>query len=75
MSAFPTRLKKSEIAVKFKLQSLKLNLLLTDCSSGQGHFNVVSMPTRLGGDLEGEKIVHVHGRGDCVLAVSGKVKR
>ena len=36
---------------------------------------MVSVPTRVGGDVEGERIVHVHGRGDCVLAVSGEVKR
>ena len=36
---------------------------------------MVSLPTRVGGDVEGERIVHVHGRGDCVLAVSGEVKQ
>ncbi|XP_070208524.1 RCC1-like G exchanging factor-like protein [Littorina saxatilis] len=43
-----------------------------DGQTGQGHYDLISTPTHLGGDVEGEKIVQVHGRGDCVLAVSDK---
>ncbi|KAK7475627.1 hypothetical protein BaRGS_00033120 [Batillaria attramentaria] len=43
-----------------------------DGQTGLGHYNLVGSPTRIGGDVDGEKIVSVHGRGDCVLAVSDK---
>lgn len=44
----------------------------TDGQTGLGHYDLVSSPSRISGDIEGEKIVSVHGRGDCVLAVSEK---
>ncbi|XP_025091347.1 RCC1-like G exchanging factor-like protein [Pomacea canaliculata] len=43
-----------------------------DGQTGLGHYNSVSTPTLVKGDIEGEKIVSVHGKGDCVLAVSDK---
>ncbi|XP_076456866.1 RCC1-like G exchanging factor-like protein isoform X2 [Babylonia areolata] len=43
-----------------------------DGQTGQGHYDMISTPSRVGGDVEGEKVVQLHGRGDCVLAVSDR---
>lgn len=40
---------------------------------GQGHFDSIGLLSQVKGDIEGEKIVHVASRMDCVLAVSGNV--
>lgn len=37
---------------------------------GLGHYDVTSVPTKLGGDLAGVKVVQVATYGDCCLAVS-----
>lgn len=36
---------------------------------GLGHYNITNVPTKLGGDLTGVKIVQVATYGDCCLAV------
>lgn len=41
-----------------------------DGQTGIGHFDNEWTPTKLGGDIAGETIVHVSSAGDCVLAVS-----
>ncbi|XP_023393318.1 RCC1-like G exchanging factor-like protein [Pteropus vampyrus] len=41
-----------------------------DGQTGLGHYNITSVPTKLGGDLTGVKIVQVATYGDCCLAVS-----
>uniref|UniRef100_A0A8C8ZX79 RCC1-like G exchanging factor-like protein n=1 Tax=Prolemur simus TaxID=1328070 RepID=A0A8C8ZX79_PROSS len=41
-----------------------------DGQTGLGHYNVTSVPTKLGGDLAGVNIVQVATYGDCCLAVS-----
>lgn len=38
--------------------------------SGLGHYNITSVPTKLGGDIAGVNIVQVSSYGDCCLAVS-----
>jgi hypothetical protein len=40
---------------------------------GQGHFDSVGLLSQVKGDIEGENIVHIASRMDCVLAVSGNV--
>lgn len=55
----------------FKCGCQKNSLFAVALISGLGHYNSVSTPTLVKGDIEGEKIVSVHGKGDCVLAVSG----
>lgn len=40
--------------------------------SGLGHYNITSVPTKLGGDIAGVNIVQVSSYGDCCLAVSDK---
>ena len=43
--------------------------------TGQDHNNIVSTPTKVTGDIEGERIVSMATKADCVLAVSGiKIK-
>lgn len=37
---------------------------------GLGHYNITSVPTKLGGDLTGVNVVQVATYGDCCLAVS-----
>ena len=39
---------------------------------GLGNYSLAPEPTLVGGDIAGEKIIHVSSRADCVLAVSGK---
>uniref|UniRef100_I3MMB2 RCC1 like n=1 Tax=Ictidomys tridecemlineatus TaxID=43179 RepID=I3MMB2_ICTTR len=41
-----------------------------DGQTGLGHYDVTSVPTKLGGDLAGVKVVQVATYGDCCLAVS-----
>ncbi|XP_064152156.1 RCC1-like G exchanging factor-like protein isoform X3 [Loxodonta africana] len=41
-----------------------------DGQTGLGHYNVSSVPTKLGGDLAGVNIIQVATYGDCCLAVS-----
>nr|KAF6442068.1 RCC1 like [Rousettus aegyptiacus] len=41
-----------------------------DGQTGLGHYNITNVPTKLGGDLTGVKIVQVATYGDCCLAVS-----
>lgn len=38
--------------------------------SGLGHYNITSIPTKLGGDITGVNIIQVSSYGDCCLAVS-----
>lgn len=42
-----------------------------DGQTGLGHYNCESLPKRVLGDLENEKIVKLSSKSDCVLAVSG----
>ncbi|XP_035876741.1 RCC1-like G exchanging factor-like protein isoform X2 [Phyllostomus discolor] len=41
-----------------------------DGQTGLGHYNITSVPTKLGGDLASVNIVQVATYGDCCLAVS-----
>ncbi|XP_016080632.1 PREDICTED: Williams-Beuren syndrome chromosomal region 16 protein, partial [Miniopterus natalensis] len=41
-----------------------------DGQTGLGHYNITSVPTKLGGDLVGVNVVQVATYGDCCLAVS-----
>ncbi|NP_001006212.2 RCC1-like G exchanging factor-like protein [Gallus gallus] len=41
-----------------------------DGQTGLGHYNITSVPTKLGGDIAGVNIVQVSSYGDCCLAVS-----
>ncbi|XP_050405563.1 RCC1-like G exchanging factor-like protein [Patella vulgata] len=41
-----------------------------DGQTGLGHYNNIDKPTRLKGDIEGEKIVSISSKGDCVLGIS-----
>ena len=41
-----------------------------DGQTGLGHYNNCSVPTKLGGDLQGERVVKVAGAADCVLALT-----
>ena len=41
-----------------------------DGQTGLGHYNNCGQPTRLRGDIQGEKVVKVAGAADCVLALS-----
>ncbi|RWS22394.1 Williams-Beuren syndrome chromosomal region 16 protein-like protein, partial [Leptotrombidium deliense] len=43
-----------------------------DGQTGLGHFNNVGIPTRVKGDIEGEKIVSLSSTGDSVLACNEK---
>uniref|UniRef100_A0A669P8B3 RCC1 like n=1 Tax=Phasianus colchicus TaxID=9054 RepID=A0A669P8B3_PHACC len=38
--------------------------------TGLGHYNITSVPTKLGGDIAGVNIIQVSSYGDCCLAVS-----
>lgn len=40
--------------------------------SGLGHYDITSVPTKLGGDLAGVNVVQVATYGDCCLAVSAE---
>ena len=44
----------------------------SDGQTGLGHYNVVSEPTLVKGDIEGENIVKLSSKGDSVLALNGK---
>jgi len=44
-----------------------------DGQTGLGHFNSEWKPSRVLGDIEGEKIVKVASTVDCVLAISGEL--
>ncbi|EMP41064.1 Williams-Beuren syndrome chromosomal region 16 protein [Chelonia mydas] len=46
------------------------SLILTDKEGGLGHYNITSVPTKLGGDIAGVNIVQVATYGDSCLAVS-----
>ncbi|OXB78888.1 UNVERIFIED_CONTAM: hypothetical protein H355_011293 [Colinus virginianus] len=46
------------------------SLILTDSEGGLGHYNITSVPTKLGGDIAGVNIIQVSSYGDCCLAVS-----
>uniref|UniRef100_A0A8B9TN09 RCC1 like n=1 Tax=Anas platyrhynchos TaxID=8839 RepID=A0A8B9TN09_ANAPL len=41
-----------------------------DGQTGLGHYNITSVPTKLGGDIAGVNIIQVSSYGDCCLAVS-----
>ena len=41
-----------------------------DGQTGLGHYDNCGQPTRLRGDIQGEKVVKVAGAADCVLALS-----
>ncbi|XP_075420944.1 RCC1-like G exchanging factor-like protein isoform X2 [Tenrec ecaudatus] len=43
-----------------------------DGQTGLGHYNISSVPTKLGGDLAGVNIAQVATYGDCCLAVSAE---
>ena len=43
-----------------------------DGQTGLGHFNSVSDPSAVEGDVKGEKIVKVATSTDCVLALNGR---
>ncbi|XP_003461236.1 RCC1-like G exchanging factor-like protein isoform X1 [Cavia porcellus] len=43
-----------------------------DGQTGLGHYNITSVPTKLGGDLAGVEVVQVATYGDCCLAVSAE---
>ncbi|KAI5764114.1 unnamed protein product [Gulo gulo] len=43
-----------------------------DGQTGLGHYNITSVPTKLGGDLAGVNVVQVATYGDCCLAVSAE---
>jgi hypothetical protein len=47
---------------------------MTYCShiSGLGHYECESKPTLVKGEIEKEKIVHIAGVAETVMAVSGK---
>lgn len=45
----------------------------SDGQTGLGHFNDVSTPTKIGGDIKGEKIIDVSSAVDCALAVNGNL--
>lgn len=51
---------------------LKKKILITSLFflSGLGHYNITSVPTKLGGDIAGVNIIQVSSYGDCCLAVS-----
>ncbi len=61
-------------------------LLLTDSGSvyacglgadgqlGAGHYGSLDRPTRVTGDIEGERIVSLSSAADCVLAINGILK-
>ncbi|XP_041361472.1 RCC1-like G exchanging factor-like protein [Gigantopelta aegis] len=44
----------------------------SDGQTGLQSYEIVSSPTRVKGDIDGEHIVSAAGKGDCVLAVSDK---
>ena len=46
-----------------------------DGQTGLGHFNTEWTPSRVTGDVAGEKIVKVSSRADCVLALNGEQYR
>ena len=52
-----------------------LYMLIQIDGLGQGHFDAVEKPTLVKGDIEGEKIMQVSSKADCVLAVSGNMPR
>ena len=39
---------------------------------GLGHYDATGEPSRVQGDIEGEKVIYMSSKGDCVLAVSGE---
>uniref|UniRef100_A0ABI7YRK0 RCC1 like n=1 Tax=Felis catus TaxID=9685 RepID=A0ABI7YRK0_FELCA len=43
-----------------------------DGQTGLGHYNITSVPTKLGGDLAGVHVVQLATYGDCCLAVSAE---
>lgn len=43
-----------------------------DGQTGLGHYDAVGVPCRVQGDIDGEKIVYMSSKGDCVLAVSDR---
>ncbi|XP_041605888.1 RCC1-like G exchanging factor-like protein isoform X1 [Vulpes lagopus] len=43
-----------------------------DGQTGLGHYDITSVPTKLGGDLAGVNVVQVATYGDCCLAVSAE---
>lgn len=43
-----------------------------DGQTGLGHYNNESSPKQVQGDIEGEKIIKISSRSDCVLAINGK---
>jgi alpha-tubulin suppressor-like RCC1 family protein len=46
--------------------------LSADGQTGVGHYNCISEPTRVEGDIKAEKIVHVASKADTVLAVNDR---
>lgn len=45
----------------------------SDGQTGLGHYEVVSNPTRVDGDIKGEKITKLSSTGDSVLAINGAI--
>ncbi|KAI0207398.1 RCC1-like G exchanging factor-like protein [Lamellibrachia satsuma] len=43
-----------------------------DGQTGLGHYNAVGDPCRVKGDIDGEKVINMSSKGDCVLAVSDR---
>ena len=43
--------------------------LVTGVQTGLGHYDITSMPTKLGGDLAGVNVVQVDTYGDCCLVM------
>lgn len=42
-----------------------------DGQLGAGHYNSIDTPTKVTGDIEGERIVSLSSAADCVLAING----
>lgn len=42
-----------------------------DGQLGSGHYNCIDTPTKVTGDIEGERIVSLSSAADCVLAING----
>ena len=42
-----------------------------DGQLGTGHYDCVAFPTKVTGDIEGERIVSLSSAADCVLAING----
>lgn len=45
-----------------------------DGQTGAGHYDCVDVPTLVGGDIAGEKIIKIASSMDCVLAINGRIE-